>query len=69
MKETHRIDDISFTDEVSFLVCTCGSRAESHDPEDLVTAFQRHREELGLQRKTLSSGVYNDGSIARLSIR
>lgn len=57
----HRIADVKYTDDGSWLLCSCGERLEDADPERIAISFQDHRQEHGLVRRSLSSGTLSDG--------
>lgn len=67
-KQLHRIFEIDFSPE-PYCVCCCGERIETDDPEVISSAFQDHRAANGAERKSLSSGAYNDGTRKNLSIK
>lgn len=66
-KQLHRVGEISFVPAVC--VCYCGYRIEADDPEQIPNAFQDHRAANGAERKSLSSGAYNDGTVKRLTLK
>lgn len=59
-RPSHRIADVAFTDDGSWIVCSCGERLEDADPERIALGFQDHRQAFGLERKSLSSGTLSD---------
>lgn len=67
--EPHKVGEIKFFDELSYMVCTCGTRIEHVDPERIAVAYQDHRVASGLKRRSLSESAFSDGRSQKLSIR